>query len=75
MLACYGAAVLRGWPETRDGFIPHRLFTMLYCATGSIHAMHRLDIAQGTGLGFGGDKGGEHIAREVKQAFPEESDG
>jgi hypothetical protein len=74
-LATYGGSTLHGWRETRDGMIPFRLFTLLARAIPVVGAQRRLDLAQAVGLGFGGDKGGTIVDREIATAFPEESRG
>lgn len=41
----------------------------------SVRAWGRLDMARATGLGFGGDRTGQIVSRELRLAFPEDSDG
>jgi len=52
--------------------IPHRLFALLARAIPALGAQRRLDLAQGVGLGMGGDKDGGILRREIATAFPEE---
>lgn len=72
--ATYPGLFHGGWP-TRDGYIPYRLFALLYRAIPHVQATSTLSRAHGTAAGIGlsfGDKGAKAIRPLTELAYPEE---
>lgn len=71
--ATYPGLLYGDWP-TRDGYIPYRLFALLYRAIPHIQASATLSRSHGTAAGIGlafGDKGARALKPLIEMAYPE----
>jgi hypothetical protein len=58
------------WP-TRDGYVPWKMFYVLWNASWAMLALERVNLARAASLALGaGDKGARLIARELEEAYP-----